>query len=114
MLLISTRLLCATAQKQIYTETEAKVSCAGAEFRAKGKTILEMGWKAVEAAFRDRLGGKGKKEETQPIPEAEQGQKIPLAGVRITEHETTPPKPFSDVIFCERKEWIGIEERSSA
>ena len=22
--------------------------------------------------------------------------------------------PFSDVIFCERKEWIGIEERSSA
>lgn len=23
-------------------------------------------------------------------------------------------KPDSDVIFCERKEWIGIEERSSA
>lgn len=23
-------------------------------------------------------------------------------------------KHFPDVIFCERKEWIGIEERSSA
>ena len=23
-------------------------------------------------------------------------------------------KRFMDVIFCERKEWIGIEERSSA
>lgn len=23
-------------------------------------------------------------------------------------------KPDTDVIFCERKEWIGIEERSSA
>lgn len=23
-------------------------------------------------------------------------------------------KPREDVIFCERKEWIGIEERSSA
>lgn len=23
-------------------------------------------------------------------------------------------KQYSDVIFCERKEWIGIEERSSA
>ena len=27
---------------------------------------------------------------------------------------TTPKKHFTDVIFCERKEWIGIEERSSA
>lgn len=24
------------------------------------------------------------------------------------------PKAVRDVIFCERKEWIGIEERSSA
>lgn len=24
------------------------------------------------------------------------------------------PKKVADVIFCERKEWIGIEERSSA
>ena len=24
------------------------------------------------------------------------------------------PEQLSDVIFCERKEWIGIEERSSA
>ncbi len=24
------------------------------------------------------------------------------------------PKNQTDVIFCERKEWIGIEERSSA
>lgn len=110
LLLISTRLLCATAQKQIYTETEAKVSCAGAEFRAKGKTILEMGWKAVEAAFRDRLGGKGKKEETQPIPEAEQGQKISPAGVRITEHETTPPKLFSEDTLLSAMETAGSQE----
>ena len=27
---------------------------------------------------------------------------------------TTPIAKFFDVIFCERKEWIGIEERSSA
>jgi len=27
---------------------------------------------------------------------------------------TTTPTKVTDVIFCERKEWIGIEERSSA
>lgn len=26
----------------------------------------------------------------------------------------TTPDRVDDVIFCERKEWIGIEERSSA
>ena len=26
----------------------------------------------------------------------------------------SPSKLYTDVIFCERKEWIGIEERSSA
>ena len=28
--------------------------------------------------------------------------------------KVTPAKYKADVIFCERKEWIGIEERSSA
>ena len=32
----------------------------------------------------------------------------------IVNTDTTPLKKQYDVIFCERKEWIGIEERSSA
>jgi len=39
---------------------------------------------------------------------------LELAGVDLKEGKTSPPKRFTDVIFCERKEWIGIEERSSA
>lgn len=31
-----------------------------------------------------------------------------------SEEAATVAEPVSDVIFCERKEWIGIEERSSA
>ena len=39
---------------------------------------------------------------------------IPVEETKVSEHFTAPPKHFTDVIFCERKEWIGIEERSSA
>ena len=50
---------------------------------------------------------------------------FPLAAVRCgiepiwaSEIEKAPisitKRHFPDVIFCERKEWIGIEERSSA
>ena len=34
--------------------------------------------------------------------------------VVLTDYAYDTLQPFSDVIFCERKEWIGIEERSSA
>lgn len=34
--------------------------------------------------------------------------------LELAKMEFQPPALLSDVIFCERKEWIGIEERSSA
>ena len=48
------------------------------------------------------------------MPKVTQGQTFYAVDAEKTEHFTSPPKPYSDVIFCERKEWIGIEERSSA
>ena len=48
------------------------------------------------------------------LPDFTEGQVFDGAEVSVTEHFTQPPKPYTDVIFCERKEWIGIEERSSA
>ena len=48
------------------------------------------------------------------MPKVAEGQKFYAVTAEKTEHYTSPPKPYSDVIFCERKEWIGIEERSSA
>lgn len=56
--LVAARLLCATAEKHIFMETEVTVSCAGEHFTAKGKMVQEYGWKAVEAAFRQMQGMK--------------------------------------------------------
>lgn len=113
--LISVRLLCAGAQKHIFQETEVRVSCAGEIFQAKGKSVQEIGWKAIEAAFHEQLGTKSRTDgEQKPIPAVKEGQTFQPVTVSVSEHYTTPPKPYSDVIFCERKEWIGIEERSSA
>ena len=43
------------------------------------------------------------------------GESCPMCGkfvyLKITKEQD---KQYTDVIFCERKEWIGIEERSSA
>ena len=56
----------------------------------------------------------GKQKESAALPDVQEQSQCSVAGVELKEGQTSPPKHFTDVIFCERKEWIGIEERSSA
>ena len=48
------------------------------------------------------------------LSDLQEERNYPLRDPQIKEGKTTPKKHYTDVIFCERKEWIGIEERSSA
>ena len=95
-------------------------SCADTEFTTKGKTVLCDGWKELERRYRATLKGKpdaeGDEENERILdaPTFTEGQSFDSTAARVTAHDTQPPKPHTDVIFCERKEWIGIEERSSA
>ena len=53
--LVSLRLLCAVAPPYTFAETAATVECAGAEFTAKGRTVKNHGWRALDAAYRTGL-----------------------------------------------------------
>ena len=109
--LISVRLLCAGAQKHVFQETEVRVSCAGETFQTKGKAIQEMGWKAVEAAFRERLGTKSRKDgEERTIPTVTEGQTFHPVTASISEHYTTPPKPYSEDTLLSAMETAGNQE----
>ena len=109
--LISVRLLCAGAQKHVFQETEVRVSCAGENFQAKGKAVQEMGWKAVEAAFRERLGTKVRKDgEERTIPAVTEGQTFHPVTASISEHYTTPPKPYSEDTLLSAMETAGNQE----
>lgn len=46
--LIAARLLCATAQAHRFEAVTAVLDCGGHSFTAKGKTVLQTGWKEVE------------------------------------------------------------------
>lgn len=105
------------SQIDIYLETEVEVECQGECFKAKGKSVLQDGWKIYENCFKnpDRLAIPDPAQEMkEQMPKVAEGQKFYAVTAEKTEHYTSPPKPYSDVIFCDRKEWIGIEERSSA
>ena len=109
--LIIARTLMAVSKPFRYLETLLTTECAGEEFTAKGKEILEEGWKAVERkVLADILN---RKQELTALPNAAENE-CGILNAELKEGQTSPPKHFTDVIFCERKEWIGIEERSSA
>ena len=114
--LVALRLLCAVAQPHIHSETVVTADCAGGEFTAKGKTVKHPGWRMLDAAYRSALKNAepDKENEDKTLPELSEGQTLPISNAAVKEGKTSPPKHFTDVIFCERKEWIGIEERSSA
>ena len=50
--LVALRLLCAVAQPYTFAETAVVVECDGAEFTAKGRTVKQPGWRALDAAYR--------------------------------------------------------------
>ena len=84
-------------------------------FTAKGKTTLCEGWREIEKL--SRAASEEQDEDAEPetvLPPLAEGQTFDNPAAEISERYTQPPKAYTDVIFCERKEWIGIEERSSA
>ena len=115
LLLVCCKLLCAAAEPFVYEAVTAAFDCGGHTFTAKGKQVLSQGWRAIQEVFRSSLKEKPEDEDAEGVlPALTEGQVFESVAASVTEHFTSPPKPYTDVIFCERKEWIGIEERSSA
>lgn len=111
LVLISQRLLCATGEKQRISETEIKVDCAGEEFQAKGKMVLEMGWKSYEMEFRNRLKNKSKTEaKDEVLPLVAEGDVLHGVTVTKTEHFTSPPKQYTEDTLLSAMETAGNED----
>ena len=115
LLLVCREVLCAAAEPYVYEAVTATFECGGHTFTAKGRHVLSLGWKDIDRIFRASLKEKPEDEaEPAALPDFTKGQTFDQMEAAVTEHFTAPSKAYTDVIFCERKEWIGIEERSSA
>ena len=114
-LLVCCKMLCAAAEPHVYETVTAVFDCGGHSFTAKGKHVVSGGWREIDRIFRSFLKEKpADGDNGGDLPDFKEGQAFEGVEAAVTEHFTSPPKPYTDVIFCERKEWIGIEERSSA
>jgi len=91
--LIIARTLMAVSKPFRYLETMLTTECAGEEFTAKGKEVLEEGWKAVERkVLADILN---RKQELTALPNAAENE-CSILNAELKEGQTSPPKHFTE------------------
>ena len=100
--LMSQGLLRAVCQPYRYAETVVTAECAGHSFTAKGKVMLDMGWKAYASKELS-------KEAVLPDGLAE-GATLPVNAVHVKEKKTTPPKHFTEDTILNSMETAGADE----
>ena len=110
--LVCCKLLCAVAPAHEYEAATAVFTCAGQEFTAKGKTILAAGWKDIDRRFRASLKTDTDEdsETVKELPELAEGQVFEDVAASVTEHFTSPPKPYTEDTLLSAMERAGAED----
>lgn len=114
LFLVCARLLCALDDPCVYEETVLHIECAGHDFTAKGKRIVQMGWRRIWCAFRGSIGaGADEKDADNPLmvpEEMTEGFEFPFPKAAIREGQTTPPAHHTEGTILHAMESAGKED----
>ncbi len=106
--LIATRVAEAVSAPCKYEEMIVEAECAGAVFKAKGKRILEGGWKLIrKSADEDEEGSDDNGAITIDLTA---GQSVDIKETYCKEGKTTPPKSFTEDTLLSAMEKAGADE----
>ncbi len=101
--LIATRLLEAVSSPCEYVEAVLEAECENEKFTAKGKAVIDAGWKGI-AKFSDK-----KKDDSDTalgdISDLHEGDQIKINQAGVKAGKTSPPKSYTDVIHFESRQW---------
>ena len=111
LLLVCCKLLCAAAEPFVYEAVTAAFDCSGHTFTAKGKQVLSQGWRAIQEVFRSSLKEKPEDEDAEGVlPALTEGQVFEPVAASVTEHFTSPPKPYTEDTLLSAMENAGKED----
>ena len=106
--LIAARLLSATAQVHRFEAVTAVLDCRGHSFTAKGKAVLQTGWKEVERLHRMGLKqSKTEESEDAALPPLQEGQTFEKVSAGVREGKTSPPKHYTEDSLLAAMETAG-------
>ena len=97
--LVCRQLLCAVSGPFTYAETTIEAECGGRTFKARGKTIIDLGWCAYKGA-----------PEWTPLPDFAEGVSVAVTSATIKEGKTSPPAAYTEDTLLSAMEHAGAEE----
>ena len=93
-------LLRAVSSPHRCAETRITVQCGGQTYAAKGRLVLEPGWRAY-----------GQPETGQTVPEnLAEGQALPVSAAQVEAGRTTPPKHYTEDTLLSAMETAGAKD----
>ena len=94
--LVCRQLLCAVSSPFTYAETTVEAECGGHTFRTRGKTIIDLGWRAYKGA-----------PEWSPLPELSEGASLAITSAMVKEGKTSPPAAYTEDTLLSAMEHAG-------
>ena len=98
--LVAGQLLRAVSDAHRYVETTVTLECGGTEFTAKGRTVLDTGWKRYLA----------QEKRDAALPELSEGQVLECGEAAVKEGKTAPPKHFTEDTLLSAMENAGKDD----
>ena len=97
--LVCCQLLCAVSEPFTYAETTVEAECGGHTFRTRGKTIIDLGWRAYKGA-----------PEWTPLPDFAEGVSVAVTSATVKEGKTTPPAAYTEDTLLAAMERAGVKD----
>lgn len=107
--LIATRLLEAVSSPCIYAEAVLEGECAGERFTAKGKSVIDPGWKGV-AKISEKKKDDPDDTALGDISSLHEGDEIKITQSGVKAGKTTPPKSYTEDTLLSAMEKAGSDE----
>jgi DNA topoisomerase-3 len=112
-MLIVSKLICATAERHVYSLDTAILICGDHTFTAKGKNVLETGWKQIEKIFKKSLKTQDDADKNQKKLQrlnVDEGKVIEYPEKLIAEHQTSPPNQYTEDTLLSAMETAGNKD----
>ena len=103
--LVSKRLMAAVSPKHIYEAVMVTFDCAANAFTAKGKTVIEAGWKKQVDTDENEDD-----EDSAALPELSKDQTFYSVAASVKEGATSPPKHYTEDTLLSAMENAGAED----
>ena len=115
--LVVRRFLAVLLPPCVYEEVRLTLEVDGETFTARGKAMVEPGWRAAyDRSFSDLDQEEDEDEREQALPVLREGERFPVGEVRLRPGQTAPPARYTEATLLTAMEHPGsqVEDREES